>query len=175
MSEGGAIILGMEILPGEGVALAKVGETRDVVESRVGPPVHPGRGRRAVYDTDPMLVISYHADDTVELVEIADGGEEVFFEGVQLTGRFMDDVVAELAERGLRAEPFDIGFSFVPGFAIFSMGSRTARDIDPTASDDDERSVVEGVSVAPFDYFREPTEEEIEALVREHEAKRPGH
>ncbi|MBB4753053.1 hypothetical protein [Actinoplanes lobatus] len=163
----------MEILPGEGVALVRVGETREVVEGRIGPPVHPGRGSRAVYETDPMLVITYQADDTVELVEIGDGGEEVFFEGIQLTGRFMDDVVADLAERGLRAEPFDIGFSFAPGFAIFSMGSQTAQDIDPTASDDDERSVVEGVSVAPFEYFREPTEEEIEALIREQEAKRP--
>ncbi|MFC4069987.1 hypothetical protein [Actinoplanes subglobosus] len=156
----------MEILAGEGVALVKVGESRDVVESRVGPPVHPGRRSRAVYDTDPGLVITYQADETVELVEIGYGGEEVFFEGVQLTYRFIDDVVAELAARGHRAVPFDIGFSFEPGFAIFSMSSLSASELDPGAPVDDPRRVVEGVSVAPFEYFREPTEEEIEAYVR---------
>jgi hypothetical protein len=45
-------------LPGEGVALAKVGESRDMVESRLGPPVHPGRHGRAVYETSPMLVLT---------------------------------------------------------------------------------------------------------------------
>jgi hypothetical protein len=98
----------MEILPGEGVALAKVGESRDVVESRVGPPVHPGRHRRAVYETSPMLVLTYTDDDTVEVVEIGyagDGGDEVCFDGVQLTFRFVDDVVElglsrDVAEQG---------------------------------------------------------------------------
>ncbi|WP_433077195.1 hypothetical protein ACQP1P_33870 [Dactylosporangium sp. CA-052675] len=75
----------MEILPGEGegVALVKVGEHRDVVEGRLGPPVHPGRSSRAVYGTSPMIVLTY-TGDTVELVELADGdgGEEVFFDGV---------------------------------------------------------------------------------------------
>ncbi|MDI6102632.1 hypothetical protein QLQ12_28820 [Actinoplanes sp. NEAU-A12] len=145
----------MEILPGEGVALARVGESRDVVESRVGPPVHPGRQDRAVYATSPMLVISYFEDE-VELVEMGysgDGGEEVFFDGVQLTYRIMSDVVADLEARGHRAVPSDIGFSFRPGFSIFSMGSQSARDLDPQAADD--ASVVEGVSVAPAEYFLE--------------------
>ncbi|WP_109593107.1 hypothetical protein [Actinoplanes xinjiangensis] len=160
----------MEILAGEGVAMVKVGESRDVVESRIGAPMHPGRSSRAVYDTDPMLVITYREDETVELVEIGYGGEEVFFEGVQLTYRFMDDVVAELAAGGHRAVPFDIGFSFEPGFAIFSMSSLSASELDPEASADDPRRVVEGVSIAPFDYFREPTQEEIEAYVRGRQA-----
>ncbi|HWS33334.1 MAG TPA: hypothetical protein VN408_11385 [Actinoplanes sp.] len=156
----------MEIEPGQGVMLAKVGESRDVVESRVGPPVHPGRQSRAVYDTEPLLVITYAEDDTVELVEIANGGDEVFYDGVQLTFRFVDDVVAELAGRGLRAEPFDIGFAFEPGFAIFSMSSLPASELDPGAPDDDPRRIVEGVSVAPFDYFREPADEETPDSVR---------
>ena len=53
-----------------------------------------------------------------------------------------------------------------PGFALYSMGARTARDLDPTASVDDEREIVEGVSVAPYDYFREPTDEEVEEYFR---------
>jgi hypothetical protein len=165
----------MEILPGEGVSAAKVGEHRAVVEARVGPPVHPGNLSKAVYETSPLLVITYTEDDTVEVVEVAyagDGGEEVFFDGVQLTYRFMDDVVADLAARGHAHEPIDIGHRFAPGFAIFSMGSRHAQDLDPDAADDDEREVVEGVSVAPYEYFDEPTEEEIEAYIREQEVAR---
>ncbi|MER7278416.1 hypothetical protein ABT369_28645 [Dactylosporangium sp. NPDC000244] len=159
----------MEILPGEGVALVKVGEHRDVVESRIGPPVHPGRSSRAVYETSPMLVLTYTGDETVELVELADGdgdgGEEVFFDGVQLTSRFMDDVVADLEAKGYEYEETDIGYRFEPGFAVFSMGSRWARDLDPDAAEDDPRRVVEGVSVAPYEYFAEPAEEEIEAYI----------
>lgn len=146
----------MEILPGEGVAMAKVGESREVVESRLGPPVHPGRGSRAVYETSPTLVLTYTDDDTVELVEAAysgNGGAEVFFDGVQLTFRFMDDVVADLTAKGHRSETIDIGYRFEPGFAIFSMGSRCAQDLEPGASEDDPRHICEGVSVAPYDYF----------------------
>ncbi|WP_412748716.1 hypothetical protein [Krasilnikovia sp. M28-CT-15] len=165
----------MEILPGEGVAMAKVGEARDVVESRLGPPLHPGRESRAVYATSPFLVLTYTDDELVELVELGysgDGGEEVFFDGVQLTFRFMDDVVADLAAKGYRYEPVDIGYRFEPGFAIFSMGSRWARDLDPDASEDDPRQVCEGVSVASYDYLAGPTEEEIEAYIRGQEAEK---
>jgi len=164
----------MEILPGEGVATAKVGESREVVEARLGPPIHPGREDKAVYETVPMLILTYADDDTVEVVEIGytgDGGEEVFFDGVQLTYRFMDDVVADLAARGHAHEPIDVGYRFEPGFALYPMGARTARDLDPTASAEDEREIVEGVSVAPYEYFREPTEEEIEAYLREVEQR----
>ncbi|MGI5185871.1 hypothetical protein ACQEVZ_57465 [Dactylosporangium sp. CA-152071] len=158
----------MEILPGEGVALAKVGERRADVERRIGGPVHPGRSSRAVYDTSPCLVLTYTPDETVEVVEIAysGGGEEVFFDGVQLTFRFLDDVVADLAAKGHRYEPIDIGYRFEPGFAIFSMASMDASDLDPAADEDDPRLVCEGVSVAPYDYFRPPTDEEIEEYIR---------
>ncbi|GAA2486409.1 hypothetical protein [Winogradskya humida] len=144
----------MEILPGIGVALAKIGDSRTVVESRTGPPIHPGRSPRAVYETDPLLVLTYHADDTVELVELSHGGDQVFFDGIQLTDRFLADVVADLTARGHAGEPTDIGHRFEPGFAIFSTGSMWAGDLDPDATDDDPRAVSEGVSVAPYDYFR---------------------
>jgi hypothetical protein len=116
-----------------------------------------------------MLILTYADDDTVEVVEVGytgDGGEEVFFDGVQLTYRFMADVVADLAARGHAHEPIDVGYRFEPGFALYSMGSRTARDLDPSAAEDDEREIVEGVSVAPYDYFREPTEDELEEYFR---------
>ncbi|WP_229074643.1 hypothetical protein [Actinoplanes sp. DH11] len=146
----------MEILPGEGVALVRIGESREVVECRLGTPVHPGRLDRAIYETHPMLVLSYGDLDTVELVELAysgDGGEEAWFDGVQLTYRFMDDVLADLAARGYRYEETGVGYRFEPGFALFSMGSRSARDLDPGAGADDQRTICEGVSVAPYEYF----------------------
>lgn len=164
----------MEILPGEGVASATVGEHRAEVESRVGPPVHPGRDSRAVYRTRPTLVITYTDDDLVEIVELAHGGPDgaqVFLDGVQVTWRFMDEVVADLEARGHRAEPDDIGFVFPAGFAIFSTGSRGPRDLDPSAGEDDDRKVVEGVSVAPYDYFHSSTEEGYQAFVADLEAK----
>ncbi|MEU4564109.1 hypothetical protein AB0F72_37500 [Actinoplanes sp. NPDC023936] len=148
----------MEILPGRGTPLVRIGESREVVECKLGTPVHPGRLDRAIYETTPMLVLSYSDVDTVELVEVAytgDGGEEAWFDGVQLTFRFLDDVVAELAERGHRYELTDAGYRFEPGFALFSMGSRSARDLDPDAGDDDPRIICEGVSVAPYEYFAE--------------------
>lgn len=165
----------MEILPGEGVANAKVGESRTVVESRVGRPVHPGRDDKAVYETTPMLVITYADDDTVEVVEVAysgAGGEEAFFDGVQLTYRFIDDVVADLAAKGHAHESIDVGHRFAPGFAIYSMGSRHATDLDPTAPADDPRVVSEGVAIAPYDYFAEPTDDDFEQYLRKQQAAR---
>ncbi|GAA2701552.1 MULTISPECIES: hypothetical protein [Actinoplanes] len=141
----------MEILPGEGVGLVKVGETRDVVESRLGPPVHPGISARSVYATEPMLVVDYDGD-TVEVVELGysgEGGEEATLDGVQLTYRFMDDVLAELTALGHRAERYDIGYMFRAGFYLYSMASLSAQSLDPEASPDDPRAVVEGVGIAP--------------------------
>nr|MDT0656416.1 hypothetical protein [Micromonospora sp. DSM 115978] len=146
----------MEIIPAVGVDQARIGEPRSDVEARIGAPVHGPGGRKAVYDTEPGLVICYTPDHRVELVEIGysgDGGEEVFFDGVQLTFRFLEEVVADLAAKGHGCTPSDIGYDFLAGFSVWSMGSRWAGDLDPDAGDDDERTVSEGVSVAPYAYF----------------------
>jgi hypothetical protein len=84
----------------------------------------------------------------------------------------MNDVVADLAAKGYEYEPFDIGFRFRPGFAIFSMGSRSATELDPEASEEDPRRVCEGVSVASYDYFAPPTQEDIVEHIRRQEAAR---
>jgi hypothetical protein len=165
----------MEIQPGEGVAAARIGETREAVESRLGPPIHPGKASRAVYDIGRLLVISYTGDDLVELVELPHGagrGDEAFFEGVQLTWRLLDDVVADLAAKGYRYEQDEpSSFLFEAGFVLFSRGSRTAEDLGLDAVEGASRSVCEGVSVGPYEYFvAEPTEEQIAAWEREFEA-----
>jgi hypothetical protein len=165
----------MEIQPGKGVAVAMIGESREAVESRLGPPLHPGKQSKAVYDASRLLVVSYTPDDLVELVELphdAGRGDEAFLDGVQLTWRFLDEVVADLAAKGYRYEPDGpLGFRFEAGFVLFSAGSRTAGDLDPNAVEGDSRSVCEGVSVGPYEYFvAEPTEEQIAAWDREFEA-----
>lgn len=142
------------------------------MENRLGPPVHPGKASRAVYDIGRLLVISYTGEDLVELVEVphdAGRGDEAFLDGVQLTWRLLDDVVADLAAKGYRYEQDEPStFLFEAGFALFSMGSRTARDLGIDAV---EGSVCEGVSVGPYEYFvTEPTEEQIAAWEREFEA-----
>ncbi|PWU60754.1 hypothetical protein DLE60_09415 [Micromonospora globispora] len=140
-----------------------------LVRIRIGRPVHARDDTRAVYDsTDPILVVTYNLDDVVELVEVGYGVDnQVFFEGVQLTYRFMDEVIADLAANGHSSSPFDIGLDVPAGFAIFSMASLSARDLDPAAPEDDSRRVVEGVSIAPYSYFtadRPPLNGTIEEL-----------
>jgi hypothetical protein len=165
----------MEIIPGVGVEAVKIGDARGDVERRLGPPVHAGRHTRTVHDSvDPMLVVTYDQDDVVELVEVGYGvHDQVFFDGVQLTHRFMDEVMADLTARGHLGTPSDIGFDLRAGFAIFSMASLTARELDPDAPEDDPRRVVEGVSIAPYSYFTDDqpplngTAEELEAWLRQ--------
>jgi hypothetical protein len=166
----------MEIISGVGVELAKIGETRAVVEARIGAPAHPGRSRRAVYNSDPGLSITYTEADLVEHMDVfysgKGGGQEAFFDGVQLTFRFMDEVVADLAARGHVGVPFDIGYLYEPGFVIWSMGSLWAPEVFPDVPEPEDPEeaeypdIVEGVGVAPFEYFREPTPEEVEAFRR---------
>ncbi|MFE7394868.1 hypothetical protein [Streptomyces sp. NPDC057582] len=149
----------MEIIPGRGVDLVKIGDHRSRVEELIGLPHHGPGGERAVYNTSPMLVITYAADGTVGLVEISYSGEggdaEAQFDGVQLTHRFLDDVVSDLHARGYTSTPSNIGHDFHAGFAVWSMHSLWAGNLDPAAGEDDERAISEGVSVAPYAYFNE--------------------
>ncbi len=126
-----------------------------------------------MYLGDQWLVVSYTSDGLVEIVEIplaGSGAADVFLDGVRFTHRFMGELVADLAAKGYRYEPDDIGYRFEVGFALFSMGSRSAKDLDPSAPEDDPRIVCEGISIAPYDYFVDPSEEDVEAYTREMEA-----
>lgn len=116
----------MEIIPGLGVDLVKIGDRRSQVEEGIGPPYHGPGGLRAVHATSPMLVITYAADETVELVEIRCSGvgsdTEVHYDAVQLTHRFLDDVVADLHALGYTSTPSDIGHDFHAGFSVWPAG-----------------------------------------------------
>ncbi|HSX67405.1 hypothetical protein [Nocardioides sp.] len=65
----------------------------------------------------------------------------------------IDDVLDQLRDAGFVGQASDIGIDFPDGFAIWSMGTLSPQDADPTASDDDERQVVEGVSIGSPAYL----------------------
>src|SRR4051812_5537054 len=93
----------MEIIPGVGVSSARIGDRREDIEGRLGSPTFGPRGRKSIYAGDPGLVVWYAAGGIAEAIEIGyegEGGEGVFLQGVQLTGRLLDDVVAELVAKG---------------------------------------------------------------------------
>ncbi|MEU6014242.1 hypothetical protein ABZ826_09305 [Streptomyces sp. NPDC047515] len=67
--------------------------------------------------------------------------------------RFLDDVVADLRARGCTSTPGEIGRALRPGFSARSTHSLWVGHLDPTAAQDDERAVREGVSVVPYRGF----------------------
>jgi hypothetical protein len=148
---------GMQINPGIGVPGVSIGDRRARVEASLGAPTTERDGTAYYEEATPPLSIHYDADGAVELIEVAyagDGGEEAFLGDIQLTHRAMEDVVADLSTGGFAGRRSDIGYDYDAGFAIWSMESITTADL-PGAQDDPDhgRTVVEGVSVAPSQYF----------------------
>jgi len=68
-------------------------------------------------------------------------------QGIRLSCRAYDDVIAELAAIGLCGEETAIGHDF-PGWGLFTMHSLTVCDVDPE-NPDDELSLLDGVWVRP--------------------------
>lgn len=145
----------MKITPGLGTPSVRLGEERNVVEARLGAPTSVQPGVAFYTDLDPDLVVRYSDAGIVELIEIpySSPGHQVTLRGIQLTLRPIDDVIEDLRSTGYVGRPSDVGFDFSEGFAIWSMGSLAFADIDASASDEDERLVVEGVSVGAPAYF----------------------
>ncbi|MDF2509705.1 MAG: hypothetical protein K0Q52_3564 [Microbacterium sp.] len=146
----------MEIQPGVGVDTARLGESRAAIEARLGPPTSQRDARVFYHQTDPALHIDYDPAGNVESVEIpysGTPGREVTLAGIPLTYRPIEDVVRELAAAGYSGRRSDIGYDFAEGFSVFSMSSLQLSDIDPSAADDDERLVAEGVFVASPAYL----------------------
>lgn len=144
----------MRVTPSVGIEDVRIGDRRQAVETRLGKS-SASLDSRAYYEASGVLV-HYDNDGLVELIEVAyrdDGREQPSLDGVTLTYRYMDDVVQELAVQGHIGQATDIGYVFPAGFAIFSMSSLSASDLDPKAGDDDPRLIVEGVSIAPYFYF----------------------
>lgn len=145
----------MEILPGRGVQNIELGTERVIVAQHLGAPTSVQGDSDFYADPDPGIVLRYSEQDRLELIELpySGTGHEVTLKGIQLTHRLMDDVVEDLRGQGFIGRSSDIGVDFPEGFAIWSMGSLSAMDVDPTASHDDERPVVEGVSIGSPTYL----------------------
>lgn len=146
----------MEIQPGVGIELVRLGERPVDVEARLGQPDSRQRDRTFYLDPLPGLVVDYGDSGVVELLEVPYSGapeREVTLNGIQLTYRPIDEVRSDLLAMGYSGHESDIGFDFEDGFAIWSMGSLSLPDLDPSFAPNDERQVVEGVSVALPAYF----------------------
>ena len=147
----------MEIIPGEGLSSVRIGARRADVVAAAGEPVTDGPV--AWYDeAQPPFSVHYDADDVVELIEVAHSGgrgDEAELDGIRLTSRLLDDVVADLSAAGYEGRPVDIGHEYDAGFCVFSMHSLNPSEVDPTQPEDpdDERLVAEGVSIAPITYW----------------------
>jgi hypothetical protein len=144
----------VEIIPGVGIEDVRIGDRRQAVDARLGG-TRVSTDSRAYYESLGVLV-HFDGDDLVELIEVGyrdDGRDQPALNGVPLTYRYMDEVLRELAGHGHVGEPSDIGYLFPAGFAIFSMSSLSAQDLDPSASVNDGRVIVEGLSIAPYAYF----------------------
>jgi hypothetical protein len=141
----------MEITPGVGVGDVRLGSGRDEVEAALGAPERESEGDLFYSD----LVVRFEGTDAVTLIEVpySGDGHEATLGGIQLTFRPIDEVITELTDAGFEGRPSDIGHDFAAGFAVWSMASLTVADIDSSVGEDDERNVVEGVSVGAPAYF----------------------
>ena len=152
----------MEIVPGVGLPVARIGQTLSDIEAVVGlaDDVQLDPDRAFWHRHYPGFCAHFDGEGVVELIEVyySQGGrEQVTLGGVQLTFRLMDDVVADLAAAGLQGRPMDIGFDYDEGFCVWSMSSLNPSDLTGGLYDPaDERRVVEGVAVGAPDYFRDP-------------------
>lgn len=144
----------MEILPGIGVSGVELGMERAAITERLGQPMSTTEDSAIYVDGDLSLVLRFSAAGHLELIEIpCSDGANLTMRGVPVSCRPLDDVVAEVQATGLVGRPSDVGMDFSNGVAIWSMGSLALADVDPAASPDDERLVVEGISIGTPDYF----------------------
>lgn len=146
----------MEIIPGKGLPRVRIGASRADVVAAVGEPAKDGRV--TWYDeAQPPFSVHYDDRDVVEYVEVAHGGGrgEAELDGIRLTARLLDDVLADLAAAGYEGRAVDIGWEYDAGFCVFSMSSLTLAEVDPSEPEDpeDERLVAEGVGIAPLSYW----------------------
>ncbi|EAQ00469.1 2-amino-3-ketobutyrate coenzyme A ligase [Janibacter sp. HTCC2649] len=149
----------MQITPAVGIPEVSIGDSRSDVESRLGEPSSSEEGRAFYFDREPNFSVHYDGAGTVELIEVVhgEGAAEAFLGEIQLTFRLMDDVVEDLEIGGFTSRPVDIGRVYDAGFCVFSMASRDPSELVDGAKfdEDDERLVVEGVSIAPASYWRD--------------------
>ena len=150
-------MVGMQITPAIGIDGVSIGDTRAAVEAAIGAPERGEVARAFYFDREPGFSVHYDDHGTVELIEVShgEGRHEAYLGDIQLTFRLMDEVAADLARAGYSGHPVDIGVEYDEGFTVFSMASLSPSELAPGSAYDpeDERLVVEGVSIAPISYW----------------------
>lgn len=142
----------MEIIPGVGLPIARVGQTLDEIETLAGPATRAD-GHRAFWEShSPPFAVYFDARGESEVVEVSCSGEceeQVTFDGIPLVLRLMDDVEADLARHGVAGRRFDLVVDFESGFTLWSLDEISASALSPSVYDPhDRRLVVEGVAIA---------------------------
>ena len=149
----------MEIIPGEGLPVARVGQTRAEIEALVGPATFLKVGCVSWPEHSPPFTVYFAADGRAQLIEVyhgVNGQDQATFGGVQLTRRVMDDVLSDLAREGVSGRRTDIVADFDEGFTLWSLLSLSPADVDPARATDpaaNDHPVVEGVAIAPAHYW----------------------
>jgi hypothetical protein len=146
----------VEIVPGVGLPMVRLGQTLEDIEAVVGP-AEVTETRSARWERcSPPFGVYFDAEATCDLIEVyasTDPGDGVTLGGVPLVGRPIDEVVQDLDGAGLAGRRTFLTAEYDEGFTLWSMEEldRDA-DLDATASG----AVVEGVAIGKVDRCSEP-------------------
>ena len=142
----------MEIIPGVGLPVARIGQTLDEIETLAGPATRAD-GHRAFWEChSPPFAVYFDGSGESEVVEVssAEGvAAQVTLDGIPLVLRLMDDVQADLARHGVVGRRFGLVVDFDSGFTLWSLDEISACELSESADNPgDDRLVVEGVAIA---------------------------
>ena len=146
----------MEIVPGVGLPMVRLGQTLEDIEAVVGPAevtdLRSARWERC----SPPFGVYFDADAMCDLIEVyasAAPGAGVTLGGVPLVGRPMDEVVQDLDGAGLAGRRTFLTVDYDEGFTLWSLDELVG-DADPDATESG--AVVEGVAIGKVDRGSEP-------------------
>jgi hypothetical protein len=146
----------VEIVPGVGLPLVRLGQTLEDIEAVVGP-AEVTDPRSARWDRcSPPFGVYFDAEATCDLIEVYasdDPSAGVTLGGVPLVGRPMDEVVRDLDGAGLEGRPTFLTVDYDAGFTLWSLDELVG-DADPV--DREPGAVVEGVAIGKVDRASRP-------------------
>lgn len=140
----------MEIIPGVGLPVARLGQTRRQIEDRVGVATALDAATVQWQEHSPPFGVCFDGRGRAALVEVYLHDRVVpptTVRGVQLIGRPVDHVVADLAAAGLQGHQSECVVEFAEGFMLWSLLEVTTCDIWREPGTGQDPFVVEGVAV----------------------------
>lgn len=146
----------MEIVPGVGLPMVRLGQTLEDIEAVVGP-AEVADPRSARWERcSPPFGVYFDAEATCDLIEVyasADPDDGVTLDGVPLVGRPIDEVVHDLDGAGLAGRRTSLTVDYEEGFTLWSMDELDS-DADPDVPE--AGAVVEGVAIGRVDRGSDP-------------------